>query len=273
MINRALQPKILETKEELLIALKSGQLKTSKYNLLSPNEKLYVELVVFGGYTGEQAVKCISPTVRNAQAISNRMLSNPDVADTLEELSIQKDKKFMAEISSARDMALSKLKYIMSTTNDQSLAASCAKVILDKSEAIMKTHEKKEEQVGGVRFNIQVENVYTGGATPASAEPVIIPIDVEEEEQVILEKKSIEKQLDAQIASKKAKLNNLNKKVDPPKVNPATGLPYVIAYEGVDNYTDEATDEDIEEFNSTQNVPEFTQSVVENNNEDEEEWV
>ena len=143
MINRALQPKILETKEELLIALKSGQLKTSKYNLLSPNEKLYVELVVFGGYTGEQAVKCISPTVRNAQAISNRMLANPAVAETLEELSIQKDKKFMAEISSARDMALSKLKYIMSTTSDQSLAASCAKVILDKSEAIMKNIDKK----------------------------------------------------------------------------------------------------------------------------------
>lgn len=272
MINRALQPKILETKEELLIALKSGQLKTSKYNLLSPNEKLYVELVVFGGYTGEQAVKCISPTVRNAQAISNRMLANPAVAETLEELSIQKDKKFMAEISSARDMALSKLKYIMSTTSDQSLAASCAKVILDKSEAIMKNHDKKEEQVGGVRFNIQVENVYTGGATPASAEPVIIPIDVEDE-QIIVEKKAIEKQLDSQIASKKAKLTALNKKVDPPKVNPSTGLPYVIAYEGVDNYTDEATDEEVEEFNSTQNVPEFTQSVVENNDDDEEEWV
>lgn len=268
MINRALQPKILETKEELLIALKSGQLKTSKYNLLSPNEKLYVELVVFGGYTGEQAVKCISPTVRNAQAISNRMLSNPDVADTLEELSIQKDKKFMAEISSARDMALSKLKYIMSTTSDQSLAASCAKVILDKSEAIMKNHDKKEEQVGGVRFNIQVENVYTGGVTPISAEPVIIPIDVEEEEQVIVEKKAIEKQLDSQIASKKAKLRDLTKKVDPLKVNPATGLPYVIAYEGVDNYTDVATDEEVEEFKEATVVEE----TVVNDEHGEEEW-
>lgn len=269
MINRALQPKILETKEELLIALKSGQLKTSKYNLLSPNEKLFVELVVFGGYTGEQAVKCISPTVRNAGAIANRMLSNPDVADTLEELSIQKDKKFMAEISSARDMALSKLKYIMSTTSDQSLAASCAKVILDKSEAIMKNHDKKEEQVGGVRFNIQVENVYTGAGTPATTEPVIIPIDVEEE-QIIVEKKAIEKQLDSQIASKKAKLQNLTKKVDPPKVNPSTGLPYVIAYEGVDNYSDIATDEEVEEFNSTQNTPEITQTVA---SDDEEEWI
>ena len=238
MINRALQPKILETKEELLVALKSGQLKTSKYNLLGPNEKLFVELVCFGGYTGEQAVKCIDPSVKNAGAISNRMLSNPAVADTLEELSIAKDKKFMAEISSARDMALSKLKFIMSTTNDQALAASCAKVILDKSEAIMKNHDKKEEQVGGVRFNIQVENVYTGSGTPASPEPVIIPIDVEEEDAVITERENIKNSLDAQIKAKKAKLKELNKKTGEQQINPATGLPYVIAYEGVDNYSD-----------------------------------
>ena len=238
MINRALQPKILETKEELLVALKSGQLKTSKYNLLGPNEKMFVELVVFGGYTGEQAVKCISPTIKNATAIANRMLANPDVADTLEELSIAKDKKFMAEISSARDMALSKLKFIMSTTSDQSLAASCAKVILDKSEAIMKNHDKKEEQVGGVRFNIQVENVYTGGASPASAEPVIIPIDVDEIDDNLTEKEKLSRALDTEIKNKKNKLNDLKKKAGEQQVNPATGLPYVIAYEGVDNYND-----------------------------------
>lgn len=238
MTNRALQPKILETKEELLVALKSGQLKTSKYNLLGPNEKLFVELVVFGGYTGEQAVKCINPTVRNASAIANRMLSNPDVADTLEELSIAKDKKFMAEISSARDMALSKLKFIMSTTNDQALAASCAKVILDKSEAIMKNREKKEEQIGGVRFNIQVENVYTGAGTPVSQEPVIIPIDVEAEDAVIVEKEQIKKELDNEIKNQKNKLSELKKKTGDLQVNPNTGLPYIIAYEGVDNYND-----------------------------------
>ena len=238
MINRTLQPKILETKEELLVALKSGQLKTSKYNLLGPNEKIFVELVVFGGYTGEQAVKCINPSVKNAGAIANRMLSNPAVADTLEELSIAKDKKFMAEISSARDMALSKLKFIMSTTNDQALAASCAKVILDKSEAIMKNHDKKEEQIGGVRFNIQVENVYTGSGTPVSADPVIIPIDVEEEDAMLTEKETVKKTLDAQIKAKKDKLRELEKKTGDQPVNPNTGLPYMLAYEGVDNYSD-----------------------------------
>lgn len=238
MINRVFQPKILETKEELLVALKNGELKTSKYNSLGPNEKMFVELVCFGGYTGEQAIKCINPSVKNATAIANRMLSNSAVADTLEELSIQKDKKFMAEISSARDMALAKLKYIMSTTNDQALAASCAKVILDKSEAIMKSHDKKEEQVGGVRFNIQVENVYTGPTSPISPEPVIIPIDPEELDDTLTEKEKLSKELDSQIKSKRAKLNDLAKRAGEQQVNPATGLPYVIAYEGVDNYND-----------------------------------
>ena len=113
-----------------------------------------------------------------------------------------------------------------------------SKVILDKSEAIMKNHDKKEEQVGGVRFNIQVENVYTGSGTPASPEPVIIPIDVEEEDAVITERENIKNSLDAQIKAKKAKLNELNKKTGEQQINPSTGLPYVIAYEGVDNYSD-----------------------------------
>jgi hypothetical protein len=260
MINRALQPKILETKEELLTALKNGQLKTSKYNLLGPNEKLFVELVCFGGYTGEQAVKCINPSVKNATAIANRMLSNPAVADTLEELSIAKDKKFMAEVSSARDMALAKLKFIMSTTNDQALAASCAKVILDKAEAVMKSHDKKEEQVGGVKFNIQVENVYTGNGTPINSEPVIIPLDDDMEESVIIEKKALEKQLDAQILAKNERLKKINKRLGEEQVNPATGLPYVIAYEGVDNYND------------PDNLPAKAREGLKSN-EEEDEWL
>lgn len=238
MINRAFQPKVIETKEELLLALKSGELKTSKYHLLNPNEKIFVELVVFGGYTGEQAVKVIDPKVKNALAIANRMASQPNVVATLEELSVAKDKKFMAEISSVRDMALGKLKYIMSTTSDDALAASCAKIILDKSESIMKNLGNKEEPVGQVKFNIQVENVYTGGATPPSSEPVIIPINADYEDAVIVEKREIEKRLDAEIEAKHNKLRQLNKKDKNPTVNPDTGLPYTIAYEGVDNYSE-----------------------------------
>lgn len=263
MINRALQPKILETKEELLIALKSGQLKTSKYNLLGPKEKLFVELVCFGGYTGEQAVKCINPSVKNTTAIANRLLADPNVADTLEELSIAKDKKFMAEVSSARDMALAKLKFIMSTTNDQSLAASCAKVILDKAEAVMKNHDKKEEQVGGVRFNIQVENVYTGAGTPHTNEPVIIPIEADYEDTLIREKMEEENRLDGEIKAKNARLRAINRKLKEEPVNPNTGLPYTIAYEGVNNYED------------PDSLPAKAQAGLKENTEEteEEEWL
>lgn len=232
-MSRILQPKILETKQELLEALKTGQLKTSKYNLLSHQEKIYVELVVFGGYTGEQAIRVIDPSIKNPIAMSNRMLANPNVADTLEELSVAKDKKFMAEISSVRDMALAKLKYIMSTSKDEALQATCAKVILDKSEAIMKNTKKEEEHVGQISFNIQVENVYTGAAgQPLQEEPVIIPIDAEEIEIAEAELADIK----AEVKAEKKRLKEL--KGETPQVNPDTGLPYVIAYEGVNNYVD-----------------------------------
>lgn len=264
MISRMLQPKILQTKEELLIALKSGQLKTSKYNLLKPNEKIFVELIVFGGYTGEQAIRVIDPSVKNPLAIANRMASQPNVVATLEELSVAKDKKFMAEISSARDMALEKLKYIMSTTNDDSLAASCAKVILDKSEAIMKNQGNKEEPVGQVRFNIQVENVYTGSATPHSSEPVIIPIDADYEDAVIVEKKEIEKRLDAEIQAKNERLKQLNKNTKTLPINPETGLAYTIAYEGIDNYSE--PEDELEVIDGRENISE------EVDEEDDDEW-
>lgn len=232
-MSRVLVPRILETKQELLNALKAGQLKTSKYNLLDDRQKIYVELVVFGGYTGEQAVKCIDPGVRNPLAISNRIASDPLVQETLEELSIAKDKKFTAEISSARDLALQKLQYIMVTSKDEALQATCAKVILDKAEATMKNKQQVDDSVGQVSFKIQVENLYTGGAMPPSSEPVIIPIDADEE--LVHEREVLEEE----IKHERRKLKELRNKTNPQNlpINPETGLPYTIAYEGVDNYT------------------------------------
>ena len=234
-MSRVLVPRILETKQELLNALKAGQLKTSKYNLLDDKQKIYVELVVFGGYTGEQAVKCIDPSVRNPLAIANRIASDPIVQETLEELSIAKDRKFTAEISSARDLALQKLQYIMVTSKDEALQATCAKVILDKAEATMKNRQQVDEGVGQVSFKIQVENLYTGGAMPASSEPVIIPIDAEVDEELYREREL----LADEVKNEQRKLRELKKKTNPQNlpVNPETGLPYTIAYEGIDNYT------------------------------------
>lgn len=229
---RVLQPKIIETKQQLLQALKNGELEVSKYNLLNQNEKLFVELVAFGDYTGEQAVRVIDPTIRSPQVAANRLLANSNVAATLEELTVQRDKKFMAEVSTARDMALNKLKYIMTTTKDDALAAACAKTILDKANDALKNNKKDEEPVGQVRFAIQVENVYTGGAGPDSynkEEPVIITLEDQEEQKLKAERNQL-----------KDEIKEMKKKVAPSTqpINPATGLPYVISYEGVNAYED-----------------------------------
>lgn len=226
---RVLQPKVIETKQQLLQALKNGELQTSKYNLLNQNEKLFVELIAFGDYTGEQAIRVIDPMIRAPQAAANRLLANPNVAATLEELTVQRDKKFMAEVSTARDMALSKLKYIMTTTNDDALAAACAKTILDKANDAMKNSKKDDEPVGQIRFAIQVENVYNGvDPNYNKEEPVIITLDDQEEEKLRNEKQ----QLYEEVKSLKKKVT----KSTAPPVNPATGLPYIISYEGVNAY-------------------------------------
>ena len=234
---RVLQPKVIETKQQLLQALKNGELQTSKYNLLNQNEKLFVELIAFGDYTGEQAIRVIDPMIRAPQAAANRLLANPNVAATLEELTVQRDKKFMAEVSTARDMALNKLKYIMTTTKDDALAAACAKTILDKANDAMKNTDKKEEPVGQVRFAIQVDNVYTGPVNNNynKEEPVIITLEDQEEEKLKAEKDSLKDEVEE--LKKKAQVNQ--------PVNPNTGLPYVISYEGVNAY-EGGSDEEVD---------------------------
>ena len=59
MTKRVFVPEIIETKENLLTALRQGDIKTSKYNMLNEEEKLFVELVVFGDYSAEQACRQI----------------------------------------------------------------------------------------------------------------------------------------------------------------------------------------------------------------------
>lgn len=227
--SRIFKPMILQTKEELLTALKAGQLTTSHYNLLDEQQKIFVELVCFGGYTAEEAMRVIIPTARNAAALANRMLANKDIITTMDELTVAKNTKFKAEVSSAREMALEKLKYIMTTTDDDSLAASCAKVILDKAGDALKQDKDKDEPVGQVSFNIQVENVYAPGASPKKDEPVIIELSPEELNPAIAETKEIKAKLDKDIKERKEKLGQA-------EVNPETGLPFVLHYEGVDNY-------------------------------------
>lgn len=161
MSGRVFKPMILQTKQQLLTALKKGHIPTSKYNLLSREEKLFVEMVVFGGYTAEQAVKVIFPKVRSARAKARQLIAKKDIADTLEELSINQDKKFLAEASNYRDMALSKLKYIMQTTGDEAVAVVAAKAILEQTNKVYQEQFKKDrdkDKVTGININIIAAN-------------------------------------------------------------------------------------------------------------------
>jgi hypothetical protein len=161
MSGRVFKPMILQTKQQLLTALKKGHIPTSKYNLLSREEKLFVEMVVFGGYTAEQAVKVIFPKVRSARAKARQLIAKKDIADTLEELSINQDKKFLAEASNYRDMALSKLKYIMQTTGDEAVAVVAAKAILEQTNKVYQEQFKKDrdkDRVTGININIIAAN-------------------------------------------------------------------------------------------------------------------
>jgi len=216
-MKREFKPMIIETKEQLLVALKNGKLKSSKYNLLNEEEKLFVEMIVFGDYSAEQAMRAIRPKEKiNFRMAANRMLANPDVAGTLEELSIQKDKKFMAEISSARDLALKRLTYIMSTTKDEAVAAACAKTILDKAEKIIQHSAKDDSAVTGITFQIQVDNIYDKPTTDFNKEDaVVIPVP-SDQEHIIEEQEAADSQ-----------------------INPDTGLNYILSYESVDNYNDD----------------------------------
>lgn len=171
---RVFKPAVIETKEQLLMELKKGNLKTSRYHTLSEREKLFVELMAFGDYTAEQAIKAIdknTPVRPNiARARANRMLANEDVAATLEELTMARNKKFMTEINSARDKALNKLIYIMNTTNDEAVAAACAKTILDKGEKALQQPKQADEEISGVTFRIESVNI---NAQPAPEKIVV----------------------------------------------------------------------------------------------------
>lgn len=223
---RKFTPMVIQTKEELMEAMRQGRMKTSKYNLLNDKEKLFVELVCFGGYTGEQAIRVIVPGTKNPMAIANRLMSNPDVGETIDELSIAKDKKFKAQIQSNKEMALEKLMYIMNTTNDEALAASVAKTILDKAEFYAKQNDSKDDEpVGGVRFNIRVDNVNVNGTeSPKKSEPVIIELTPEE----------INKSVGKTVIDETGEVIESI----PTEINPDTGMPYVLKYEGIDNYND-----------------------------------
>lgn len=208
---RVFQPAILATKENLLAALRTGDIKTTKYNLLNEEEKLFVELVVFGDYTAEQAMMSIRESDYH-KGMGTRMCAKPNVADTLEELSYKKNKKFMAEITTSRDAALRKLMYIMNTTEDESVAAACAKTILEKAEKIT-TEKDASTAVNAIQFNINMapQTVDVSNPKVDLDSPIILDItDYDEKVKPLFPKEE--------------------------KIN-SSGLEFKLNYQSVDNYT------------------------------------
>lgn len=225
-MERVFKPLVLETKEQLKKALRDGKMKTSKYNLLNDEEKMFVELLVFGDYTAEQAMKIVKPADKNSRYAANRMLSNKNVADTIEELSVQKDAKFMSELSSVRDLALHKVKYIMCTTSDESLAAACAKMILENASKIMLDNAKKssaKEGVSDIQFRITVDNVVVNPRAEAeSINPSgVVEVEVDSDDIV------------GEVVEDEA--SALPEPTEAVEAN-ETGMPYTLVYEGINNY-------------------------------------
>lgn len=220
---RIFDPTVIETKQELLVALRSGELRVSKYNALNDNQKMFVELVIFGGYSGEQAVRVIDPKIRAPLSVANRLMADPTVQSVFEELTQARDKKFRSEAMNARDVALRKLQYIMQTSKDEGLQLAAAKTILEKTNDYLKANDGKDKPDGvtRVQYNIKVDsmNVNPGpvGAVSRQHEPIIIPIDEEprQEAQALLEGTT----------------------------NPENGMPYTLVYEGVNNYGGESQEE------------------------------
>ena len=208
-MQRTFTPDIISTKENLLTALRTGDIKSSKYNLLNEEEKLFVELIVFGDYNAEQAMMSIRGSNYH-KGMGNRMCARPGVADALEELSYKKNKKFMAEVTSSRDMALRKLMYIMNTTEDEGVAAACAKTILDKADKIT-TEKQAADAVNAIQFNINLAPQPVDISNPKVDLNAPIIHDVKDYDEVIREVL--------------------------PEEPKSSGLDFKLNYQSVDNYT------------------------------------
>jgi hypothetical protein len=219
---RVLKPTVLETKEQLLVALRSGAIKTSKYNLLTEEEKLFVELIAFGDYSPETAMRAVNPDIGTyAASYARRLMSKKEVIDTIEELTEAKDKSFRASLARTRELALKKAEYIMINSNDEAIQLQAAKLILDKSNEMTKMKADSEDKVSGIRINIAVDEM----VVKPSGKDIIIPMD----------DKTIEAEYET--LGKKPPVKTNEKPIQP--INPETGLPYTIRYEGVNSYEDE----------------------------------
>lgn len=161
---------VLQTKEELMHALDEGKIKSTLYNTLDDDEKTFVKLVVFGGHPGYKAMKQINPKLSDHYAAAQRMSLRPQIIEVMEELAEKKNKYWTMQILNSRDTALRKLEYIMKTTEDESLAATCADRIIKHATDTIKGDRKEQDSPG---FNM----VITVAPGAPKETPEIITVD------------------------------------------------------------------------------------------------
>jgi len=191
-------PAIIQTKNELLVALKKGQIKSSKFNALNQDQQLFIELVCFGNYKGAAAMRVIKPKLSDPAAAAFRMAHNQDVVDVMEELTYKRDKMWMAQVAGKREMALNVMEYVMKTTEDEALKVATAKEIIKAADMAIKQNNKSDDdQITGIRLDIS----FSGD--PDKSASHIIDGDFEESDEVTI--------------------------VDKDKEEP-TGMPYKLAY-------------------------------------------
>lgn len=152
---RIFQPEILQTKEELRIALRNGEIKSSKFHMLDEAEQMFVEMIVFGNYKPAQAMKVLRPELSNYAAAARRMSARQHIAEVIEELTYKRDTLWLTRITSARETALGVMDYVMKTTDDPALKVATAKEIIKAADAAIKNNKRPEEQVQGITFNIE----------------------------------------------------------------------------------------------------------------------
>jgi hypothetical protein len=161
---------VLQTKEELMQALDDGKIKSTLYNALDEDEKMFVKLVVFAGYPGYKAIKEIHPSISDHYAAATRMSLRPQVIEVMDELTEKKNKYWTVNIMNSRDVALRKLEYIMKTTEDESLAAMCADRIIKHATESVKGERKEQDAPG---FNM----VITVAPTPQKTLDDVVTVD------------------------------------------------------------------------------------------------
>ena len=178
-MTRVFAPTILKTKQEILDALKKGELKSSKYHALNEDQQLFVELVCFGNYSAGAAMKVIKPFLKDPYAAGFRMAHNEDIIDVMEELTYKRDKMWMARITGKRDMALEAMEYVMKTTDDDALKVATAKAIIEAADKSLKSNQRVDpDQITGITLDIS----FSGGGVKND----VIDGEFSEEDEVVM---------------------------------------------------------------------------------------